>query len=129
MSPTQFDIAARAVKFVCDRYHMPVSAIEGRGRIASIAWPRMCAIRLAVRYAGLSLGEAGLIFHREHTTIFYALKSHEDWLNTDQRRGKEFAKIEAEFTNHLELCLKDQPDFLPQTERSSANGSMSLQNA
>ena len=74
-SPSDLDIATKAVVFIAARYHVSIQDLEGHSRKWSLVWPRWLAINLVRGYTSLSLAKIGLLFDRNKSSIHEALSS------------------------------------------------------
>ena len=55
-------------------YGISLADLNGSSRKRQYAWPRQVAMCLARDCTGLSLARIGLVFHRDRTTVAYAIR-------------------------------------------------------
>lgn len=85
----------KILSIVCEVYDLPLAALRGQGRTKGLARPRMVAMVLLRRYAGLTLNEvAGALARLDHTTVKSALAQAETLLATPDAMTAE-ARVKA----------------------------------
>jgi chromosomal replication initiator protein len=63
----------RLKEFVADEFGVPVAELSGFDKSRSVSRPRHVAMWLCRELLGLTLGEIGRLFHRDHSTVRHAL--------------------------------------------------------
>jgi chromosomal replication initiation ATPase DnaA len=92
-SPTQIDIAFKAIEFIASRYHVTLSDLEGPCREERILWPRWFAMLLVRHYTCLPWDKIGSLFNRQGESVRYAMRTLEDQTQIDCARGREMAQL------------------------------------
>lgn len=70
------------VRYTCRYYGVEESQLRGRQRSKNISEPRQVAMYLIRQMTSCSLEEIGKIFHRDHSTVNYALTAIHDALTS-----------------------------------------------
>lgn len=74
-SPAALDAAsAIIVREVCSHFRLTPEQVFGKSRVARIAFGRMLAMYLCRLITKASLARIGDAFHRDHTTVLYAIR-------------------------------------------------------
>ena len=89
--------AAKIIEQICDFYGLTQAQVKGKLRLRSYVKARFVAIFLLRSRTGLSLKEIGRIFHRDHTSIIYAIKIINDVMSL---------KFENEYKEEIKKLLE-----------------------
>lgn len=95
--PTDKDII---ISLVCNYYKVTRKALQARRAGGGPMFPRQMAMTLLVRYADLSLKQAGMLFGRHHSTVISAMKRVDDLVYTEESRRKEYRWLEGQINLH-----------------------------
>lgn len=72
------------VSIVCDVFEVSQEALMGDGKGRKHSRPRQMAMYLVHELANLSTTYTGIFFNRDHTTVMYAMRRVEHWLETNE---------------------------------------------
>ncbi len=86
------------VTLVTQHFDISVAALESHCREWRFVWPRWCAIGLVRYHTSFSLPQIGVLFDRDHSGVFVALRGLEREVQTSCVRGREYCALESQLT-------------------------------
>jgi len=90
------DLSVRLVQAACAAaFRVAVHDIESDRRTLNVTRPRQVAMYLAKKLTLASLAEIGRAFHRDHTTVIYAIRRVEQLIEADAAFAAEVFWIES----------------------------------
>jgi chromosomal replication initiation ATPase DnaA len=72
----KFFVAETCIEVVCGHFNVNWERMLSPCRMASIVWPRHCAMTIAYELSSLSTPEVALVFNRlDHSTVIHAIQN------------------------------------------------------
>jgi chromosomal replication initiator protein len=90
-SAASAQIAERVAAF----YHVPVARLFARDRTSTVAWARQVSMVLTWSATNATTYEIGRLFHRDHGTVCYALRTVRNLCDVDPKLRADFSQLEA----------------------------------
>lgn len=92
-SPSDVDVAFRAIKFISERYHVSLADLEGYCREWRIVWPRWLACFLIRKYTSMPWVTIALLFDRNENSIRDAVSGVNCQVETSPAYGVEVVHL------------------------------------
>lgn len=94
MDADRMDVSGRDVLLICsDKLRIPMKTLISKDRHKRIARARQACYYVARHTTGLSYPELGKLFHRDHTTILYGVRTMEKLVKHNENLRVEIAGL------------------------------------
>lgn len=97
MSPSQFDVFARAVAFIRRKFRVTTADLEGSSRVAPVVLARHCLIAILRANARMTMRQIGLLLNRDTSAIAHAMTSLQNRSQTDREFRAQMEALASEF--------------------------------
>jgi chromosomal replication initiator protein len=88
---------------VAEFYHVSISDIDGRSRLAPIVWPRQVFHALAAELLGLSVSSLSRLVQRHHGTLFHSVAVVKNICDVYPQVAAEVAELRTTIKRGLQL--------------------------
>lgn len=95
--------AETIINISAEHFGIPVAQLSAKTRIKEIVVCRQSAMKMLSEYTGLTLKSIGSYFDRDHTTVYHALITIEDYQYTDAVFSKKIDKLREKMKELIEI--------------------------